>query len=44
MRTKFKFEGCWNGKYHWVAVLPMRGDSRHEHITCDRDWFWRAGR
>lgn len=42
MRTKYQFVGSSeDGKtLYWESVRPLFGDSRHEQISCSREWFW----
>lgn len=39
-RVRYRFLYRVGSIYHWEFVLPVMGDSRHEHISCDADWFW----
>lgn len=40
MRTKYRFLYRVGSRYHWESVLPLPGDSRHDHVECDVNWFW----
>jgi hypothetical protein len=41
VKRRYRFLGRWNGRYWWESVLPVAaGDSRHEQISCDIQWFW----
>lgn len=43
-KVRYRFVGCWGGRYHWESVLPVSPrDSRHEHVSCRVAQFWSAG-
>lgn len=39
---RFRLNPPHDDRIHWVAEAPIPGDSRTEHISVDRGWFWRG--
>ena len=41
MKTRYKFLYRSGTRYYWQSVLPVTpGESRHETVWCEADWFW----
>ena len=40
MKIKYRLIGRIGNSYVWESVLPLPGDSRHDRVKCDVNWFW----